>query len=36
MRNGGSVEGRGITNGRSVGVGVASVDVGVGSTVGGY
>jgi hypothetical protein len=36
MRNGGSVEGRGITNGGPVGVGFASVDVGVDSVVGGY
>ena len=36
MRNGGSAEGRGITNGGAVGVGFASVDVGVDSAVGGY
>jgi hypothetical protein len=36
MRNGGSAEGRGITNGGPVGVGFVSEDVGVDSAVGGY
>jgi hypothetical protein len=36
MRNGGSAEGRGITNGGPVGVGFVSGDVGVDSAVGGY
>jgi hypothetical protein len=36
MRNGGSAEGRGITNGGPVGVGFVSGDVGVDSAVAGY
>jgi hypothetical protein len=36
MHSGGSAEGRGITNGGPVGVGFASVDVGVDSAIGGY
>jgi hypothetical protein len=36
MRNGGSAEERGITNGGPVGVGFASVGVGVDSAIGGY
>jgi hypothetical protein len=36
MRNGGSTDGRGITNGGPVGVGFVSADVGVDSVVVGY
>jgi hypothetical protein len=36
MRNGGSADGRGITNGGPVGVGFVSGDVGVDSVGGGY
>jgi hypothetical protein len=36
MRNGGSAEGRGITNVGPIGVGFASADVGVDSVVAGY
>jgi hypothetical protein len=36
MRNGGSAEGRGITNGGPVGVGFISGGVGVDSVVAGY
>jgi hypothetical protein len=36
MRNGGSVEGRGITNGGPISVGLVSGEIGVDSVVVGY